>query len=216
MSKGSYGTSVQSSGGQSGFSLFELVVYLLVSSILFATVINRYRDFPGEAERANFTAVLAQLKTGVNLQMMDMIASGNWQGRTEAMEGSNPMDLMLEPPGNYVGEFAMVDVRTMPRRVWYFDTGRGELVYLAENTQNLYAVGSDGTQPSEQVRFRISNNQSPDAEPGQGWQGLTLSAVEPYQWRRVPLDIDAIAESQQDAQNQPVIPESLGNLVSDQ
>ncbi|HDZ09343.1 type II secretion system protein [Pseudohongiella sp.] len=216
MSKGKYGAGIQMPRRQAGFSMFELVVYLLVSSILFATVINRYREFPGEAERANFTAVLAQLKTGVNLQMMDMIASGNWNGRAEALEGTNPMSLMLEAPSNYVGEFAMVDLSTMPRRVWYFDTNRGELVYLAENTQNLYAVGSNGTQPSEQVRFRISSTRAPDAAPEQGWQGLSLAAVEPYQWRRVPLDVDAIAETQQEAQGAPEIPESLGSLISDQ
>ncbi|MBC52284.1 MAG: hypothetical protein CMQ34_00450 [Gammaproteobacteria bacterium] len=216
MSKDSYGTSVRTSRGQSGFSLFELVVYLLVSSILFATVINRYREFPGEAERANFTAVLAQLKAGVNLQMMDMIASGNWHGRTDALEGSNPMDLMLEAPNNYVGEFAMVEIRTMPRRVWYFDTSRGELVYLAENTQNLYAVGEGGNQPSDQVRFRISSLRADDAAPGEGWHGLSLAPVEPYQWRRMPLDLDALAETQADAQAQPEIPESLESLISDQ
>ena len=201
---------------QTGFSLFELVVYLLVSSILFATVINRYRDFPGEAERANFTAVLAQLKAGVNLQMIDMIARGNWSGRTDSLEGSNPMDLMLEAPSNYVGEFAVVEPRTMPRRVWYFDTGRGELVYLAENTQNLYAVGDNGNQPSDQVRFRISSLQAEDAAPGEGWQGLTLAPVVPYQWRRVPLDMDAIAETRADAQSQTEIPPSLEALTSNQ
>jgi general secretion pathway protein G len=174
--------------------MFELIVYLLVSSILFATLVNRYREFPGEAERANFTAILAQMRTGVNLQMMDMIASADF-GRGEELAGSNPMDLMLQPPSNYVGSFASVDINTMPRRVWYFDRSRGELVYLADDSQNLYVERNGASQPDAHIRFRITNVQAADAPAGQGWQGLTLAPVEPYQWRRVPIDIQAIAES---------------------
>jgi general secretion pathway protein G len=182
---------------QQGFSLFELVVYLLVASMLFATVMNRYREFPGEAERANFTAILAQLKAGVNLQMMDMIASSDW-GRAAELEGSNPMDLMLEQPSNYVGAFAMVELAAMPRRVWYFDTTRGELVYLADNADNLYVTREDGSAPSDNVRFRINSMRAEaEAETDAAlsrWQGLTLLPVEPYTWRQVPLELQAAAE----------------------
>ena len=184
----------QSGRRQAGFSMFELIVYLLVSSILFATLVNRYREFPGEAERANFTAILAQMRTGVNLQMMDMIASADF-GRGEELAGSNPMDLMLQTPSNYVGSFASVDINTMPRRVWYFDRSRGELVYLADNAANLYVERNGISQSDAHIRFRITDMRAADAPAGQGWQGLTLAPVEPYQWRQAPIDIQAIAES---------------------
>lgn len=181
-------TTVKMRQFQQGFSLFELVVYLLVASILFATVLNRYREFPGEAERANFTAVLAQLKAGVNLQMMDMIAGGDWS-RAEELEGSNPMDLMLEQPTNYVGAFALVEQQSMPRRTWYFDTSRGELVYLADNADNLYVIGEGSNQPADAVRFRITSVRAGSEAESGSWQGLTLQAVVPYSWRQVPLEL---------------------------
>lgn len=101
---------------QRGFSMFELVVYLLSVSILFAAAVSRYQDFPGEAERANFTAVLSQLKTGVNLQMILALTS-NQRNLLDELEGSNPMDLMLQTPNNYVGALAAIDESQLPRRV---------------------------------------------------------------------------------------------------
>lgn len=173
---------------QAGFSLFELVVYILIASILFSAVINRYREFPGEAERANFIAVLAQLKAGVNLQMMSSIASGGRAG-VDALVGSNPMNLMLQTPVNYVGEFSVIDETTMPRRVWYFDTARGELVYRAENATNLYVTRNGQTVTDNKIRLRIENSYG--GQSGTDWQGTMLSAVEPYEWQSVPLELTA-------------------------
>jgi type II secretory pathway pseudopilin PulG len=173
---------------QAGFSLFELVVYLLIASILFSVALNRYREFPGEAERANFIAVLAQLKAGVNLQMMTAIATGGRAG-VNALTGTNPMDLMLQVPSNYVGVFSVIDEASMPRRTWYFDAARGELVYLAENASNLYVTRNGQMVTGNQIRLRIENVFG--GETGTDWQGTMLSAVEPYQWQSVPLELTA-------------------------
>ena len=173
---------------QTGFSLFELVVYLLIASILFSVALNRYREFPGEAERANFIAVLAQLKAGVNLQMMTAIATGGSAG-VNALTGTNPMDLMLQVPSNYVGEFSIIDEASMPRRTWYFNLARGELVYLAENANNLYLSRNGQYVSGNQIRFRIENVFGGDS--GTEWQGTILSAIEPYEWQSVPLELTA-------------------------
>src|SRR5690554_6367814 len=140
---------------QRGFSLFELLVYILAASILFSVMLNRYRDFPGEAERANFIAVLGQLRAGVNMQMMSAIAEGSWQ-RLDALDGSNPMDLMLEVPGNYLGEFAEVDM-SLPRRSWHFDTSAGHLVYHVNQVENLRAQINGDEVSTDQIRFVIRN-----------------------------------------------------------
>lgn len=188
---------LKSRSRQSGFSLFELLVYLLIASILFAAAANRYQGYPAEAERANFLAVLSQLKAGVNLQMMRMIASADWtQARQEAIAGTNPMDLMLETPSNYLGEFAFVDVTALPQRVWYFDSSAGELVYIAENSDNLYIIQDGVALASNQIRLRIENVydrsgivDDPDAADNRGrWQGLMLAPVIPYEWRSQPLE----------------------------
>lgn len=171
---------------QSGFSMFEMIVYILAASILFAAAFDRYREFPGEAERANFQAILAQLNSAVNLQMMRAIVSEDY-GQPEQLVGGNPMDLMLTPPGNYVGAFNDVDVTTMPRRVWYFDQSSRDLVYLADNADNLYRTDAATPVSIDTIRFRVANVY---ARNGSGrWEGLILQPVFEYRWAAVPLEI---------------------------
>lgn len=166
--------------------MFEMIVYILAASILFAAAFDRYREFPGEAERANFQAILAQLNTAVNLQMMRAIVSESY-GHPEQLLGGNPMDLMLTPPGNYVGAFAGVNLADMPRRVWYFDETTRDLVYLADNAENLYRTDTGSPVPIDVLRFRVDNVY---ARNGSGrWEGLILKPVYEYRWASVPLQL---------------------------
>lgn len=175
---------------QRGFSMFEMMVYILTASILFAAAFNRYQDFPGEAERANFLAILAQINAATNLQMMRTIASGEFQ-QAAVLEGLNPMDLMLTTPGNYVGVLGGIDPSTLPRRIWYFDSTRGELVYLANDSRNLYWIQNGNRQPADSVRFRVINVYGAT----QRWEGMQLAPVVPYEWQAVPLDLPATSVS---------------------
>lgn len=160
--------------GNRGFTLFELVVFILVVSIVFSVGMRRFQSYPGEAERANFLAITSQLKAAVNLQMMNAIAGASWQelGR---LENSNPMNLLLETPTNYVGEFALVDEISMPRRSWYFDSFNGQLVYLANDNRYLFSALGDGSSTLSSIRFRIAMRYA-DEEPGQAPQGLGIDA----------------------------------------
>ena len=169
---------------QRGFSMFEMMVYILSASILFAAAFNRYQDFPGEAERANFLAILAQLNAATNLQMMRTIASGEFQ-QSGMLDGMNPMDLMLTTPGNYVGVLSGADESTLPRRIWYFDGTRGELVYLANDARNLYWIQNGNRVPADSIRLQVRNVRNAT----QRWEGIVLAPVVPYEWQAVPLEI---------------------------
>jgi type II secretory pathway pseudopilin PulG len=201
-----------------GFSLFELIVYILLVSTVFSVSMRRFSEFPGEAERANFLAISVQLKAAVNLQMMNAIAGDNWD-ELAYLENSNPMDLMLETPSNYVGAFDLADEQSMPRRTWYFDSFNGQLVYLANDTSRLYSALGDGTSTLSSLRFRIAQRYAGDSpasagglgidagtvtglndpslrsngEAGGGagrkWQGLVLEDVTPFNWARAELEL---------------------------
>lgn len=205
-----------------GFSMFELIVYILLVSIVFSVSMRRFSDFPGEAERANFMAIIVQLKAGVNLQMMNAIAAGNWN-QLDALENSNPMDLMLETPSNYAGAFDLVDEQSMPRRTWYFDSFNGQLVYLANDSSNLFSSKGDGTSTLASIRFRIAQRYSGEVQAsdeglgidagtvtglnapslrasgagagrdrGRKWQGLVLEEVTPYHWLKGGISLPGI------------------------
>lgn len=205
-----------------GFSLFELIVYILLVSIVFSVSMRRFSDFPGEAERANFLAITGQLKAAVNLQMMNAIAAGSWD-RLDRIENSNPMDLMLETPSNYVGEFNLVDEQSMPRRTWYFDSYSGQLVYLANDSSHLFSSRGDGTSSLSEIRFRIVQRYAGDSRAsdeglgidagtvtglndpslrasassngggsGRKWEGLVLEEVTPFNWGRAGISLPGV------------------------
>ena len=216
-----------SSIGQSeGFSLFELIVYILLVSTVFSVSMRRFSDFPGEAERANFLAITGQIKAAVNIQMMNAIAGGNWD-RLGVLENSNPMDLMLETPSNYAGAFNFVDEQTMPGRTWYFDSTNGQLVYLANDSSHLYSSQGDGSSSLSSIRFRIAQRYAGDTrgstaglgidvgtvtglnDPslrssgggeggggGRKWQGLVLEEVTPFHWERAGLSLPGAEAAQ--------------------
>jgi len=138
-----------------GFSLFELVVFIIAVAIIYATAANRFSQFPAQAERANFLAVVTQLQAGVNLEMMFSLAGGRQSSVSSSLEGANPMDLMLETPRNYIGAFDLVDKDQLPRRIWYFDKDRQELVYLANTTEGVFLVSDGINIPTDEIRFQL-------------------------------------------------------------
>jgi type II secretory pathway pseudopilin PulG len=196
-------------GRQSGFSLFELIVYMLISSIMFATAFNRYRGYPAEAERANFTAILGQLKTGVNMQMIVVIASGAVNERVQ-LAGSNPMDLMLQTPGNYLGTFSSVDENQLPRRTWYFDSSLGQLIYLADRSDNLFSVTPQGRIPTNRIKLHIIDIYE-EYQFGRRWQGVALEPVEPYEWFSQGIELPLPQQPEV-----PALDERLMELVDSQ
>lgn len=137
-----------------GFSLFELVVFIISVAIIYAYAANRFAEFPGQAERANFIAISTQLQTAINLEMSFGVGLGRIQSPT-IMEGTNPMDYLLQPPSNYIGAFDVVDTDRLERRVWYFDQSTGELVYLVNDSQDVYLIRNGIEIPADEIRFRV-------------------------------------------------------------
>lgn len=178
-----------------GFSLFELIVFIIVSGILYAGAARRVTDFPADAERANFYAVTTQIGTGINLEMMMGVTRG-LKGQMAAFSKSNPMDLLLQAPSNYIGAFDALDISEISRRVWYFDRSRGELVYLANNAEGLNNVINGEYIPTNEVKFTLSVEFSYRDASGlpveltggessssqRTLSGLILKPVTPFKW----------------------------------
>lgn len=137
-----------------GFSIFELTVFIIVVAIIYASAARRFSEFPGEAERANFLAVLSQLQTSINLELMLAMSRGQ-HAIFQDLESANPMDLLLDTPSNYLGAFSFVDESRLNRRSWYFDEVRNELVYLVNDEEGVF-LRVDGQQvPTDVIRFTV-------------------------------------------------------------
>lgn len=182
-------------GRSAGFSLFELIAFIILAAIVYSASVDRFGSFPAEAERANFLAVSTQIQTGVSMESYMLMARGSGSAAFAEYEGANPMNFLLETPVNYIGEFGAIDRSTTPGRIWYFDTSSGELVYLIDNTQGVFLTGSGGLRPTDEIRFRVQveyRGSGGGTQNGEGAgagsagsgrvSGMLMRPVIPYQW----------------------------------
>jgi len=191
------------SGRAAGFTLFEMVVSIIVIVILYMVAEQRLNELPAAAERANFYGVLEQIKTGVNFDMVNKLAAGR-QSEIRALEGTNPMLLLIEAPSNYHGELKLVTDSVDRRNAWYFETSTGELVYVVGGASipNVWVTLGGVPVNLGQIRLKLANyysraadpvnasqlplSERAPAHPGENWQGLVLAPVYAFTWERRP------------------------------
>lgn len=179
---------------QSGFTLFEMVVVICSIAILYVVAEQRMNDLPAAAERANFRGVLEQIKTGVQFETFNRMSQGK-TGSLHDMVGANPMDYLLEPPSNYLGELAQVTDAVRRRNAWYYEQDSGELVYVVggSSIQDVRVVIATVPVNLGQIRFRIqsvykneNNEMKIDGRdaitPDMDWEGVLLLPVHEYNW----------------------------------
>lgn len=186
-----------------GFSLFELVAFIISVAIIYAYAANRFAEFPAQAERASFIAVITQLQTGINLELISAVTGGN-TGAAAHLEGINPMDLMLLPPSNYLGAFSGAPSADFPRRSWYFDNTSDELVYLVNDSGGVYLSINNQRVPVDEIRFSVSPDygevdlesgldvkiasrlqQVPQINRRSRLNGVVLRPVAPFYWQEL-------------------------------
>jgi len=179
-----------------------MVVVICSIVILYMVAEERLNQLPAAAERANFYAVLEQMKTGVNFEMVTRLASGRGD-EIRALEGSNPINFLIEAPSNYRGEMEQVTDAVEKRNSWYFETTSGELVYVVggSSIEDVRVVTGGVPVNLGQIRLKLTNvydqiresSPAPGSAPrGQGtkgsgnWQALMLLPVREYSWERSP------------------------------
>ena len=135
----------------SGLTLIEFLVAIILIGILAGFALQRLLPLIGKAEAVAFATVVNQLDNALLLETAKRIAGG--EGRSvPQLAGSNPMDLMLRPPDNYLGEKRILATQTLPERSWFFDPGRELLVYSTGDAARFL----DGDRPLKRVEFRVS------------------------------------------------------------
>ncbi len=185
-----------------GFSLFEFVVFVLSVAIIYSYAAERLSGYPGEAEKANFIAVRTQLQNSMTLITFSAQLNGGRDALITTLEGGNPMSLMLRPPRNYLGEFEEYTLRDLPRRSWFFDKTRSELVYLIGSGEGVTQLMGERSVPTQEIRLHIKAEYvlvekstglpvevvadfgrlvATDATELQ-FAGLVLTEIVPYRW----------------------------------
>jgi prepilin-type N-terminal cleavage/methylation domain-containing protein len=166
-----------------GFSLFELVVVIVVIAILAGFLLQRVLPLTGQAERVAFLQTKQQIQSALLLEAAERVVRGE-SNTLIALTGANPMDLLLQPPGNYVGSGSRLSSEAMPKRSWYFVEDDNLLVYRPGPQARFEALEG----PSDRIELRVSFvYQDRDSDGAfnasvDDFDGLRLESLHLYSW----------------------------------
>jgi len=165
-----------------GFSILELTVVLIVIAVLAAIAISKLFPIQVDAERASVENVIGGLRSAIGIKVASYIAKDD-VADVRRLVGSNPMDLLSEPPRNYLGTVSAAEMSGVPTGEWYFDIRAGVLAYRVVNAG--YFRGGSG--PPAEARFAVApvyedRNHNGRFDAGDMIQGVRLEAVQPYSW----------------------------------
>jgi prepilin-type N-terminal cleavage/methylation domain-containing protein len=113
----------------SGFSLVELAIVVIVIGILMAILLDRLAFYRQQAEDIMFKTTLVNMRTGLRIRVMLMSNSGTPEG-LRTLQGVNPITFLEQPPSNYLGELDPVEEERLPRGHWYYKKRDHYLRYL--------------------------------------------------------------------------------------
>ena len=165
---------------QCGFSLFEIIIVVLLIGVMMSIAIDRMLQLQIVAERVSVQQLLGTLKGVVNLQAADIVVhKGLSSMRT--LEKSNPMLYLQEPPKNYLGIKDDRDAGQLKKGIWYFDPNKNILVYIVENT-DYFVTSLSGT---PRIRFQVSLIYKNNIDTGRADEirGVTVKSLDDYHWK---------------------------------
>lgn len=157
----------------SGFSLFELIVFIILLAILMGFFFDRMLFYQEVVEEASMRQTVNMINTSMNLKLADWIAKG--ENRNIPQLGTrNPMDWLEKNPANYVGELYDPEAGEVQKGSWYCDLRDGNLVYLVKH--DAHFRGGE----RKWIRFRVDLND--DAKNHGGFIGARLVPASAYSW----------------------------------
>ena len=166
-----------------GFSLFEFVVVIVVIAILSGLLLTRVLPLLAQAEHVAFLRTKQDVQSALLLEAAERIVRGESETLID-LTGINPIELLLEPPGNYVGSEFNYANEGAPRRSWYFDGEQGILIYRP----GRYSGFVSGDAADDRIEMRVSfvyRDRDGDGSFNASvdhFDGLKFESAHPYSW----------------------------------
>ena len=165
---------------QHGFSLFELVVVVLLVGVFMTFAIDRMLRLQIDAERVSVQHVIASLKSAVNLQSAELVVSKGLSS-IKTLENINPMSYLQELPYNYLGTKNDLQANHYPLASWYFDPLLNIMVYKVKNI-NYFVSTLPGT-PRIRLKIETIYRQEADQRQNKKVRGISLKSMDDYFWK---------------------------------
>ncbi|NBB91649.1 MAG: prepilin-type N-terminal cleavage/methylation domain-containing protein [Gammaproteobacteria bacterium] len=112
----------------SGFTLFELIIVIVLVGLLFLVASWRLLPLRGDAEAAHVATTVGAMRSALGLEVAERIVDDSLESAAE-LQGSNPVALLGRAPANYIGEVDSANSADIPAGSWYFHRATGELRY---------------------------------------------------------------------------------------
>ena len=165
---------------QSGFTLFEIVVVILIIGVLVTFAIDRMLQLQIDAERVSVQQVVGVLNAAVNLQAAELVVSKGVDS-IRSLANTNPMQYLQELPYNYIGLKNDSSAVNNPQGNWYFDPEQEVLVYTVKNT-NYFETALPGT-PRIRLKVELVYENGINSINKGRVRGVTVHALDTYRWK---------------------------------
>jgi len=165
-----------------GFSLLEFVVVIVVIAILSGLLLVRVLPLIGQAERVAFLQTKQQIQSALLLEAAERVVRGE-SATLSSLAGINPMQLLLQPPGNYLGTYSRAG-DSLPRSTWYFDKDDNLLIYRPGRQADFEPLEGPAGRIEMQVSFVYRDRDSDGVFNASvdHFDGLSFESVHPYSW----------------------------------
>ncbi|MRV71481.1 hypothetical protein GJ700_07065 [Duganella sp. FT92W] len=161
---------------QSGITLLELIIVIIVFSVLLGTILESIYYYQGKAEQAAVQRLVGHMRLAlVGKQYQAMVAGTRLD--LVALTRENPMTWLQTFPANYRGEIAKSTKENLTPGSWYFDVSEHKLVYMFSSKKSF--LGDSFERWFFKVEFnRLPTNTAKQVEPSQAEPGVTLVQVD--------------------------------------
>lgn len=164
---------------QSGFTLFEIIVVVLLIGVFMTFAIDRMLKLQIAAERVSVQQVIAALQSAVNLETAELVVSKGLSS-IRTFENTNPMKYLSDLPYNYLGEMKTDVADETQTGSWYFDVQTHTLVYIVRNV-NYFETSAPGV---PRIRLQVVPVYKDDQRGRAGKiRGVTIKSLDQYSWK---------------------------------
>jgi prepilin-type N-terminal cleavage/methylation domain-containing protein len=163
-----------------GFTMFEMVVAIIVLCVLATVLYGRLAFYQEYAEKKSMEVTIHNLRVGLRYQLADRMNRDQMQ-EVESLLTENPVTWLENPPSNYLGILNNPLIEEITPGNWYFDAAQHLLVYMPKHKRYLrMATPADTT-----LRFRVTAIKNPPKVvkgSGPPVELVSLTLLNEYKW----------------------------------
>ncbi len=164
---------------QSGFTLIELIVVMVIVGLLAAVAVPKFLDVTKKAEAASVKNIIGSLRSALSLQVASGLINGNdiadWahNGGDDAL---NPMDdLLADKPESFIGVLPG-NAPASEKGKWWDRSSNHWTIYKLKN-ESLIEASSGYNTAGKNIMHRIETVTDPDTRD---LVGLTFTTYPRY------------------------------------